>query len=227
MAQVDMKKFIDEIAAYYSRERIEERSEVKTEEWKIAVRHINKRQKILDLCCGPGTFLVPLTKGGYDIEGTDSSEEMLKHAREYAKNERVKIRAFLGDATNVERKNNSYDVILLMGDSIGSIPGSENRQRVLNECHRLLKDNGVLIVTMGNRHSSLWWLLKITLQYLWRRVRAERIEFGDWIYELYGKKGGIHHNYSRKEAIASLQKAGLKIEETVKVSHKFIFVAMK
>jgi len=67
---------------------------------------IKKNYKILDLCCGPGTFLVPLTKKNYNIEGIDFSKQMLKQAKKFAKKKKTQIKINQGDATNIKRKNN-------------------------------------------------------------------------------------------------------------------------
>jgi 2-polyprenyl-3-methyl-5-hydroxy-6-metoxy-1,4-benzoquinol methylase len=47
---------------------------------------LDKKQKILDLACGYGRFTIPLAKEGYDIQGLDLSPDLLKKAREDAKN---------------------------------------------------------------------------------------------------------------------------------------------
>lgn len=54
---------------------------------------------------------------------------MLKQAINFA--EKEKIRISLEDVRNIRRRDETYDLILLMGDSIGSIPRSENRQKLL------------------------------------------------------------------------------------------------
>jgi len=106
---------------------------------------------------------------------------MLKQAIKFAKKEKVKIRVSLEDARNIGRRNETYDLILLMGDSIGSIPKSENSKN-LNECYRILKKNGTLIITLGNRYAPAWWAPKIIFFYLWRQFlsifRGEKVKLG-------------------------------------------------
>lgn len=192
MKEIDVRKFCDNIAAEYSRDRVGERDEYKKEEWRVIGKYVRKSQKILDLCCGPGTFLVPLARQKYNIEGIDFSEGMLRQAKEFAKKEKTKIRTSLGDARNIKRKSNHYDLVLLLGDSIGSMAKSGNRQKVIDECFRILRNNGILIITFGNRKYSVWWLLKGMIFYIWKLATSyfvnERVEYGDWVYELYGKK---------------------------------------
>lgn len=230
MKKINMKRFCNQIAADYHKERVERVDAYKDEEWRIIKRRIKKNQKVLDLCCGPGTFLVPLAKEGYNIEGIDFSSEMLKQAKEFAKKENTRIRTSIGDARNIRRKNNQYDLVLLMGDSIGSIPKSENRQRVIDECFRVLKNGGTLIVTFGNKYYSVRWTLNQILLYIWRAIMShfgnELIEFGDWIDKMYGRTR-IHHNYSKKEVLESLKKSGFRIKSAINIAHKFIFVTEK
>lgn len=225
MNQKEMKKFCDDVAKEYAKDRIYDESSYKSEEWKIVKRYIKKNHKILDLCCGPGTFLISLTKKGYEIKGIDFSEGMLDEATKFAKKEKVKISICQGDATSLKEKGKTYNLILLLGDSIGSIPNSNERQKVINECYRLLKGKGLLIITFGNRNNSIKWWLKQLWVYI-KSLFSKKLEFGDIPYELFGKQG-IHHNYSKREANKSLKKSGFKIKEIDMISHKMIIVAKR
>ncbi len=80
-----MRNFCERIAKKYAEERIKGTDKIKQEELKTIKKYIKRNYKILDLCCGPGTFLIPLTKQGYDIDGVDFSKNMLKEAKKYAK----------------------------------------------------------------------------------------------------------------------------------------------
>lgn len=225
MKQINMEKFSDEVSKDYAKDRIIEKSVYKNYEWKLINRYIKKNYKILDLCCGPGTFLIPLSKKGYDVEGLDFSLGMINEAKKFAKKEKVKIKIKKGNATNIKRKNDSYDMVLLLGDSIGSIPENESREKVIRESYRILKRNGVLIITFGNRFSSFKWWLNQLIFYL-RKISNRKFEFGDIIYDFYGRKG-IHHNYSKKEIKKSLKKEGFKIIEIIKIEHKILIIARK
>lgn len=72
----------------------------------------------------------------------------------------MKIKITQGNATRINREDKSYDIILLFGDSIGSILDPKDKQKVFDECYRILKDYGILITTLGNRYSSLGWAIR-------------------------------------------------------------------
>ena len=50
----------------------------------LLLEHIPKTAKILDICCGVGRLVQKLLLEGYQVTGIDSSEEMLRYARQNA-----------------------------------------------------------------------------------------------------------------------------------------------
>src|SRR5258708_38531190 len=54
-------------------------------------RHCDRPGRIIDLGCGTGRIGIPLAKRGFSVLGVDLSEEMLKVAREKAKQAGVEI----------------------------------------------------------------------------------------------------------------------------------------
>ena len=59
MAHINMKKFCNDISKDYAELLKDKLEQI---EFKVVKKYINKKQKILDLCCGTGRYLVPLTK---------------------------------------------------------------------------------------------------------------------------------------------------------------------
>jgi len=220
---IDMKEFCNNISKDYAKLV---KNKLNTKEFEIVNKYINKKHKILDLCCGTGRNLIPLTKSKYKIEGIDFSKGMINEAIKYAKKEKVKIKIEQGDATSINRKNSYYDLVLLLGDSLGSIPKRENRQKTINEIYRILKPNGIFICMVGNRNANLNFFLQHIKQYLFN----SNFNYGDRIYNFLGSKG-IHHDYSKKEIKHSFTKANFKIIESVKerndLSYKLIYVCKK
>lgn len=90
---------------------------------------------IIDIGCGEGVFIDELRKIGFkNIIGVD-------------KNYSSKI-VIRGDIMNLPFRNNSFDVALLL-DIIEHIP-LESQKSAVNEVKRIIKNNGLLIVSVPN-----------------------------------------------------------------------------
>ena len=224
--KINMEEFCDSISKDYA-ELLKNKLEEK--EFEIVIKYINKKHKVLDLCCGTGRYLIPLTKLKYDIEGIDFSKGMINQAKVYAKKGKVNIKIEQGDATSINKDDSSYDSILLLGDSLGSIPGRFNRQKALDESYRILKKNGILICMVGNRNANFKFFLQHVKQYISNLFNSNFV-YGDRIYDFLGSKG-IHHDYSKIEIDKSIRKSKFNIIDVVKgtedLSHKLIYVCKK
>ncbi len=203
MESIDTQKFSDAVAEGYALERFEG-SEFQRE-MKIVQKYVKGNQKILDLCCGPGTFLIPLHQMGYHVEGLDFSREMLKQAARRQKN----LRLMRTDASSIPREDNTFDVVICMGNSLGSIPGRKNRERILGEACRVLRLEGTFIVATHNRYGLTYHLPKNMCLLLLHHLGVRKHELGDRIFEMSGVKG-FNHIYSSGELRADLKNAGFR-----------------
>lgn len=70
---------------------------------------VSKKERVLDLACGQGVFSRFLSRKGINVEGLDSSEELLKRAKGRSG---TSIRYHVGDAGNTENfEENRFDGI--------------------------------------------------------------------------------------------------------------------
>ena len=75
----------------------------------LRLLEVNKKDRVLDLACGQGVFSRYLSKKGINVEGLDSSAELLKYARLRSGSA---IRYHVGDAAEAENfKENTFDGI--------------------------------------------------------------------------------------------------------------------
>ncbi len=98
--------------------------------------------EVLELGCGTGLFTEALQKVSKKVVATDFSEEMVAAAQETRANLK-NVQFEKADALNLEFKDESFDAIF-MANLIHVIG---NAERVIRECNKVLKKNGVLIVT--------------------------------------------------------------------------------
>jgi SAM-dependent methyltransferase len=94
--------------------------------------------RVLDVGCGAGGMLAPLSRYG-QVTGIDTSEELVRFCRERGF-ERVEVGS--GDQLPVERE--SVDLVTLF-DIIEHVPDDV---RVLRECRRALAPGGLLFVSV-------------------------------------------------------------------------------
>jgi len=117
-------------------------SEVK----KIIEKHFNKsdyfKLNCLDIGTADGLMLSKLKKifQFNKAIGIDMSEELIKT------NKDKNIKLEIGNAENLHFDNNSFDIIV----ACAVIEHVDNPNKMLSECHRVLKKNGILIITTPN-----------------------------------------------------------------------------
>ena len=103
----------------------------------------SQKMKIIDIACGQGYFSRAFAEAGAEVTGCDISEELIKVAKERS----PKINFNVASADKLTfAQSASYDVAII----ILSLQNIENFSGVLNECSRVLKQKGRLIVVLNH-----------------------------------------------------------------------------
>ncbi len=149
-----------------------------------AIAKYVEKGKILDLGCGTGRTTKPLQDKGYDVIGVDITPAMISSAKKLS----PKVKFEVGDATKLRFKDNAFDCILFSNQGWSQIPGTEKRKQALREMRRVLKKEGILIITTHVRKLKgfilLWikqWLKQFILKPIGFNILEE--EFGDVFFE--------------------------------------------
>lgn len=109
-------------------------------------KYINKGRetKLLDIGCGTGRFTLPIAERFHcTVIGADMSIEMLDKAKDKDKNGLV--RWDVQDIHKMTYGDASFDVIFMSN----VIHHCDAPLKALSECHRILGDNGVIIIRYG------------------------------------------------------------------------------
>jgi ubiquinone/menaquinone biosynthesis C-methylase UbiE len=104
-------------------------------------------RKTLELGCGDGVFTKTIASNSDFLIATDWSDEMIKVAKEKFKDSEI-IELKKEDCLNLSFTDNSFDTIL-MANLLHVILTPE---KVLEECKRVLKSNGNLIILSFTMH---------------------------------------------------------------------------
>lgn len=106
--------------------------------------------KFLDLGTGPGTQAIQLSNLGFDVTGSDLSENAIKKA----KNLSEKVNFVTDDFLNSKLLENEYDFILDRG--CFHVFDIEQRQNYVDQIKRILRKNGILFLKcMSDKEKDL------------------------------------------------------------------------
>lgn len=116
---------------------------------RTAINNLITREnaEILDLCCGTMANSIPIARRhkNAQITGIDISEKMLQVAdKKLKKNAIQNVFIKCADATDTSLKSDSFDYIII-GLVLHEL-SPELQKQILAEAHRLLKNDGLLIV---------------------------------------------------------------------------------
>jgi D-alanine-D-alanine ligase len=112
---------------------------------------IRTGDRVLDLCGGHGRHSLELTCRGLGrCTVFDYSRDLLAVGKKLAARRGCAIDFIQGDARCMQFKDSTFDHVLILGNSLGYIPGTASDMRILSESFRLLKPGGWLLVDMAD-----------------------------------------------------------------------------
>lgn len=106
-------------------------------------------KEVLEVACGSGQGLGYLAKKAKRVVGADIDKKLLGIANKHYKG-RDKIQLKLADAHQLPFADNSFDVLILY-ESIYYLAYPE---KFINEAHRVLRKNGILLICTANKDWS-------------------------------------------------------------------------
>ncbi len=107
--------------------------------------------RILDLCCGHGRHSLELARRGFkNVEGLDRSSYLIQKARNTAKKENLIVKFREGDARKLPYPADTFDAVMILGNSFGYFETVEDDMKVLREVFRVLKPWGKLLIDVAD-----------------------------------------------------------------------------
>ncbi len=114
--------------------------------------HINTGDRVLDIGCGNGRFFPLVEKSGGKYTGIDYSEGLIGEARRLHPEG-----AFVaGDATALPFTDGAFNIAYSFA-TIHHIPGDEMRTQFVAEAARILRPDGLLVLTTWNLWTPRHW----------------------------------------------------------------------
>jgi len=113
----------------------------------IKVLNLSPEDKILDLCCGQGRHCIELANRGFKhVEGLDRSHYLIQRA----KKESLMIKFREGDARKLPYSPDTFNVVMILGNSFGYFETAKEDMLVLKEVLRVLKPWGRFLIDVSD-----------------------------------------------------------------------------
>ena len=112
---------------------------------------LSPQDKILDLCCGQGRVALELAGRGFNnVEGLDRSRYLIQKAKAQNKKEGLIAKFREGDTRKLPYQPDTFDVVMIPGNSFGYFETPQDDIRVLKEVFRVLKPWGKILIDVAD-----------------------------------------------------------------------------
>ncbi len=111
---------------------------------------------ILDIGGGTGVYSFWLKELGHTVSLVDLSPEHIAWANDYSQKHNIQLdNCQVGDATNLDLKEEQFDIVLLLGP-LYHLTERQDRIKAITEAKRMLKKGGILLAAVISRYASLF-----------------------------------------------------------------------
>ena len=106
---------------------------------------------ILDLACGQGRHVLELARRGYkNLYGMDRSHYLIRKAKQTNTFEKLPVNFKEGDARKLPYPSDTFDVVMILGNSFGYFESIEDDVKILKEIFRVLKPFGHFLIDVAD-----------------------------------------------------------------------------
>lgn len=123
----------------------------------IISQYIAEKSAIYDIGGGIGKYSEWLAKLGHKVTLIELAPAAVAYAK---KNMTTHYIAEVGDAREINKPDESADIVLLMGP-LYHLQNESDRKKVLSEAYRVLKKGGLIIAAGISKFSSTTWALSV------------------------------------------------------------------
>ena len=150
-------KIIDFYSKYDEDKRLDRHMIEKLRSQAIISRFLYKPDmKILDVGGATGVYSFWLASLGHKIDLIDMVPAHIDQCKKKEKETGISLNSInIGDACDISFDENTYDMVLLMGP-LYHLVNREDRIKALKESYRVIKTDGILIVSAISRYAALF-----------------------------------------------------------------------
>lgn len=168
--------------------------------------YVKEGEKILDFGCGAGQWYEFFKEKKVQYFGVDFSEKLIEAAKSKYPDTNFQVI----DGINLPFENEFFDKVYAIS-VFHHLPSEKIRILVLKEIKRVLKKEGILILTVWNLRRK-WKVKKLILKFSILKIFGKtKLDFGDVLMDWMGVKDFYFHCFSQKELKNLLSKASFNI----------------
>ena len=120
-----------------------------------------KNKSVLELACGGAQCGIAMAKKGANVTGIDISQEQLKHAKNLADENNVKINLVQGSFQNLDKiRSDSKDIVF----TAFGLQYSPDIKKVFKQVYRILNKRGIFVFSLDHPFFRLINLKTFKLQ---------------------------------------------------------------
>ncbi|OGJ42335.1 hypothetical protein A3I58_04065 [Candidatus Peregrinibacteria bacterium RIFCSPLOWO2_02_FULL_39_10] len=183
--------------------------------------YIKDNQILIDLGCGNGRFLHFIEKHRkIKYLGIDKSKKLIEKAKQTSKEKFIE-----GDILKIPVGNNFADVVTAIA-SIHHIPSKELQGKAIHEIHRILKPDGIAIITVWNLYQPKY------KKYIWYSWIKWLLSLGAYdindVFIPWGNSGikRYYHAFTKNELEKLIKKNGFEIIK-YEITDNIVFICKK
>ncbi len=150
--------------------------------------HFKPDGYVLDVACGTGRHMIPLSQQGYGMVGLDVSANLLKIAKQRSK----EIQLVRGDMRFLPFKPQVFAGVISMDTSFGYLPSEADDSVTLVEVKRVLNQRGVFVIDVFNREELTRKYQNKSLPTKWKEYPSFFLlqkrtvsPKGEWLWDLW------------------------------------------
>ncbi len=135
---------------------------------------------ILDIGSGGGLITIPISAMGAKVTGIDANDNNIKAASEYAKADQLKVDfvcSTIEDYLRQKNNNNFFDVVLCLE----VIEHVANPKEFIENLTKLVKSNGIIILSTINRNIKSYLHTIIAAEYILKWVKIGTHDYKKFI----------------------------------------------
>ena len=112
---------------------------------------LDKNMVILDLACGQGRHTLEMARRGFRfVNGLDRSHYLIRKAKNICTTEGLTASFKEGDARKLPYAPDTFDLVMILGNSFGYFESTEDDIKILREVFRILKPNGRFLIDVAD-----------------------------------------------------------------------------